>query len=146
MWNLPRPGIEPLPPHCRVNFYPLNHQGSPHICFITMPVKGKELVAQLCLTLSDPVDCSPPGSSVHGILQARILEWVAVPFSRGSSQPRDRTWVSHIAGRFFTLWDTREAPILIPVSIPTSISIHVMIIIFVGPFESKFLIPGCLTS
>ena len=66
MWNLPRPGIEPLPLHCRVNFYPLNHQGSPHICFITMPVKGKELVAQLCLTLSDPVDCSPPGSSVHG--------------------------------------------------------------------------------
>ena len=43
------------------------------------------LVAQLCLTLCDPVDCSPPGSSVHGIFQARILEWVAVPFSRGSS-------------------------------------------------------------
>ena len=46
---------------------------------------------------------SPPGSSVHGILQARILEWVAIPFSRGSSQPRDQTWVSCIAGRFFTV-------------------------------------------
>ena len=47
------------------------------------------LVAKLCLTLCDPVDCSPPGSSVHGILQANLLEWVAVPFSRGSSRPRD---------------------------------------------------------
>ena len=48
-------------------------------------------VAQLCLTLCDPVDCSPPGSSVHGILQARILEWVAVPVSRGSFEPRSPT-------------------------------------------------------
>ena len=60
------------------------------------------LVAQLCLTLCDPMDCSPPGSSVHGILQARILEWVAIPFSRGSSQPRDWTQVSCTASRFFT--------------------------------------------
>ena len=52
------------------------------------------LVTQLCPTLCDPVDYSPPGSSVHGILQARILEWVAIPFSRGSSRPRDGTWVS----------------------------------------------------
>ena len=58
--------------------------------------------AQLYLTLWDPMDCSLPGSSVHRILQARILEWVAIPFSRGSSQPRDQTQVSHIAGRFFT--------------------------------------------
>ena len=55
------------------------------------------------------MDCSPPGFS-PGILQARILEWVAIPFSRGSSQSRDRTWVSCIAGRFFTVWATREAP------------------------------------
>ena len=54
------------------------------------------------------MDYSPPGSSVHGILQVRIIEWVAIPFSRGSSQPRDRTQVSHIAGRFFTIWATRE--------------------------------------
>ena len=51
----------------------------------------------------------PPGSSVRGILQARVLEWVAIPFSRRSSQPRNQTWISHIAGRFFTLWATREA-------------------------------------
>ena len=51
-----------------------------------------------------PMDCSPPGSSVHGILQARILEWVAISFSRGSSQPRDWTQVSRIASRCFNLW------------------------------------------
>ena len=61
-------------------------------------------VAQLCLTLLDPIDYT-----VHGILQARILEWVDFPFSRGSSQPRDRTQVSRIAGGFFTSWATREA-------------------------------------
>ena len=66
-------------------------------------------VTQSCPTLCDPVDCSPPGSSVHGILQARILEWVAISFSRGSSQLRDRTQVSHIASRCFNLWATREA-------------------------------------
>ena len=57
---------------------------------------------QSCLTLCDPMDCSPPVSSVHGILQARILEWLASPFSRGSSQSRDQTQVSCITGRFFT--------------------------------------------
>ena len=65
------------------------------------------LVAQSCLC--DPTDCSPPGSSVYGIPQARILEWVAIPFSRGSSQPRDQTQVSCISGRFFTIWASREA-------------------------------------
>ena len=72
---------------------------------------SKVLVAQLCLTLCDPMNCSPLGSSVHGILQATILEWFAIPFSRESSQPRDRTWVSYIAGRFFTVWPTREASV-----------------------------------
>ena len=61
-------------------------------------------VAQSCLTLCDTVDCSPAGSSIHGILQARILEWVAISFSRGSSLPRDWTQISHIAGRFFSSW------------------------------------------
>ena len=59
-----------------------------------MVVKMKVLVAELYLSLWDPVDCSPPCSSIHGILQARRLEWIAMPSSRGSSQPRDRTWVS----------------------------------------------------
>ena len=66
-------------------------------------------VAQLCPTLCDPVDCSLPGSSIHGILQARILEWAAISLSRGSSRPRDRTRVSRIAGRHFNFWATREA-------------------------------------
>ena len=66
-------------------------------------------VAQSCPTLCDPMDCSLPGFSVHGILQARVLEWFTISFSRGSSQPRDRTWISHIGGRRFNLWATREA-------------------------------------
>ena len=61
------------------------------------------LVAQSCLALCDPMNCSLLGSSVHRILLAKILEWVAMPSSRGSSQSRDRTWVSCIAGRFFTI-------------------------------------------
>ena len=60
-------------------------------------------VPQSCLTLCDPMDYT-----VYGILQARILEWIAFPFSRGSFQPRDWTQVSRIAGRFFTIWATRE--------------------------------------
>ena len=71
--------------------------------------KSESEVAQSCLTLCIPMDCSPPGSSVHGILQTRTLEWVAISSSRGSSRPRDQTQVSHIAGRFFTIWATREA-------------------------------------
>ena len=65
-------------------------------------------VAQSWQTHCDPMDCSPPGSSVHGILQARMLEWVDIPFSRGSSQPRDCTQVSCNAGRLFTVWATRK--------------------------------------
>ena len=61
------------------------------------------------IRLCEPMDCSPPVSSVHVNLQARILEWVAVPFSRGSSQPRNWTRISCIVGRFFTSWTTREA-------------------------------------
>ena len=61
---------------------------------VVSPENCDVLVAQSCPTLCDPVDCSPPGSSVHGILQARILEWVVIPLSKGSSQPRDRTQVS----------------------------------------------------
>ena len=70
---------------------------------LSMCVKMK--VAQSCPTLCDPVDYT-----VYGILQARILEWIVIPFSRGSSQPRNWTQVSHSAGGFFTSWATREAP------------------------------------
>ena len=59
------------------------------------------LIGKLCLTLCDPMDCSPPGFSVHGILQARTLEWAAISFSRGSSPPRDPTCIFCIAREFF---------------------------------------------
>ena len=67
------------------------------------------VVAQSSPALWDPMDCSPPGSSVQRVLQARILERVVIPFSRESSKPRDQSQVSCIAGRFFTIWATREA-------------------------------------
>ena len=87
------------------------------ICLSSPPVyhdlmKVKVSVAQSCPTLYNFMDCSPPGSSVHGILQARTLAWVATPFSRGFSWPSDRTWVSLIAGRFFTVCATRDTMIL----------------------------------
>ena len=71
------------------------------------------LVALSCPTLCNSVVCRPPGSSVHGILQARILKWVDVPFSRGSFQPRDRTQASCVAGRFLTVWGMREARVCV---------------------------------
>ena len=78
-----------------------------------LPYSRVSEIAQSCPALCDPMDCSLPGSSIHGIFQARILEWVAISFSRGSSRPRDQTWVSHIVGRRFTLWATREILILL---------------------------------
>ena len=88
------------------------------------------LVAESWPTLWDPMDCSPPGSSVHGILQARILEWVAIPFSR-SSQPRDLSRVSRIAGRFFTLWATNGHNLtlwaFLQLMVPSSLSFSFLI-------------------
>ena len=75
--------------------------------------KVKVLVTQSYLTLDHHMDCSPPGSSDHEILQARLLECVAIPFSRVSSWPRNWTHVSCISGRFFTIWATREAQTLL---------------------------------
>ena len=101
---------------CRVSHlcsstYLLKREWEGRECLLNMVywelVKWK---CQSCPTLCNPVDCSPPGSSLRVILQARVLEWVAISFSRGSSWPRDGTWVSRIAGRFFTVWATREAP------------------------------------
>ena len=68
-------------------------------------------VTQSCATLCDPMDRSLPGFSVHGIFPARVLEWVAISFSRGSSQPRNRTRVSRVAGRRFTLWPIQRKPL-----------------------------------
>ena len=78
------------------------------ILSITLLTCGKgKLLSRVWLC--NPMDCSLPASSVHGIFQARVLEWVAISFSRGSSWPRGRTPVSHVVGRFFTVWVTREA-------------------------------------
>ena len=99
------PRVSSLPP-CPTNFrLPSPHlqkrvpiyQISSRLLFMCMRAPSH----QSCPTLCDPLHCSPPGSSVHGIFQARIMEWVAVSFSRGSSQPRDRSHVPCIAGRFF---------------------------------------------
>ena len=81
--------------HCRWVLYQLSHKGSPNTLSIIDHCEVK--VTQLYPTLYDPMDYT-----VHGILRAVILEWVAFPFSRGSSQPRNRTQVFRIAGRFFT--------------------------------------------
>ena len=75
---------------------------SPHLV-----LEGSE-VTQSCLTFCDPMDYSPPDSSVYGVFQARILEWVAISFPRQSSRPRDRTWVSSTPGSLLALWATRE--------------------------------------
>ena len=101
---------EILHEHCTLVGTSVPHWIMARSCWkITMCTVVVVLIAPLCLTLYDPVDCSPPGSSVHGILQARILEWVAILFPRGSSWPRDRTPVSCAVGRFFTIWAIREA-------------------------------------
>ena len=81
----------------------------PQLSYSPQGKESESEVAQSCPTLSGPVDCSLPGSSLHGIFQARILEWVAISFSRASSQPRDRTEVSLIGGRRFNLWATRDS-------------------------------------
>ena len=84
-------------------------------------LESESEVAQSCPTLCDPMDCSPPGSSVHGIFQARVLEWVAISFSRGSSQPRDWTRVSPTVGRRFTIWATKEAPLSRDITLSTKV-------------------------
>ena len=100
------PGIEPGSPALVGRSFTTEPPGKPLIDYY---LQLKSEVAQSYLTLCNPIDFSLPGSSVHGIFQARISEWVAISFSRGSSWPRDQTWVSCIAGRCFTIWTTREA-------------------------------------
>ena len=81
----------------------LNHQRSQYNSLYILKVKVKVLVTQSCLSLYNPTDYNPLGTCIHAILQARILEWVAIPFCRGSSQPRDWTWISSIAGIFLNM-------------------------------------------
>ena len=97
-------------------------------------LKVKVKVAQLYLTL-----CNPMGYTVHGILQAKILEWVAFPFSTGSFQPRDWTQVSWIAGGFFNSWATREAQIISYFSYVSSICAHFLLVSGVRMFHMPLI-------
>ena len=117
--DLPDPGIEPRSPTLQADALTSAPPGKPGVYKVPLNSgvirshcsckshqcvsESESEVTQLCPTLWDPVDYGLPGSSIHGILQARILEWVAISFSRESSQPRDRIWVSCIAGKHFTL-------------------------------------------
>ena len=78
--------------------------------FLNPAWQSESEVTQSCPTLCNPMERSLPGCSIHGIFQTRILQCVAISFSRRSSQPRDWTWVSCTVGRFFTVWATREVP------------------------------------
>ena len=104
-----------------------HHKKNQNLGFLILRLKVRVLVTQSCPTLCDPMDCRPPGSSVHGNLQARILKWVAISYSRRSSWPRDWTWVLHIAafsltaGRCFTVWVTSENLPVKPSSPPFSL-------------------------
>ena len=114
--DFPNPGIEPRSPALQADSLPSEPRVKPVLEYRKLnAVSSEVLVSQLCSALC-PMDCSPLGSSVHGILQARILKWVAIPFSRGFSQPRDRTQASLIAGRFFTGWAPREVKFYIIIS------------------------------
>ena len=90
--DLPNPGIKPGSPTLQADTFPSEPPG-----------KTKNSHSEVALTLCDPMDCSLLGSHVHGIFQATVLEWIAIFFSRGSSQPRNRSQASHIAGRHFTV-------------------------------------------
>ena len=92
--DFPDPWIEPASPAVQADSLPLSHPTA---------LAREDHVTQWCLTLCDPMDCSLPGSSIHGVFQARILEQVAISFSRGSSRPRDQTKVSGIVGRLYHL-------------------------------------------
>ena len=101
----PDPGTEPPSPALAGGFFTAEPPGKPFTMY-----ESESEVTQSCPTLWDPMGCSLPGSSVHGIFQARVLEWVAISFSKGSSQPRDRTQVSRTAGRHFYWLSYRENP------------------------------------
>ena len=109
MWDLiSQPGIELVPLYWKGRVLTTGPQGK-SLWLSWLPHLFDHSVAQSCPTICGPMDCSLSGSSVHGIFQARVLEWIAISFSRGSSRPRNPTQVSRIAGRRFTIWATRES-------------------------------------
>ena len=103
--DLSDPGIEPRSHALQADSLQPEPPEKLRLLFIlhTYNCLPEVLVTQSCSTLCNSMDYSPPGCSVHGIFQARILEWVAISFSRGSSQPKGQTWVSFIAARFFII-------------------------------------------
>ena len=112
---------------------------------ITLLWKSENEVAQSCPALCDPMDSTLPGSSAHEIFQARVVEWAATSFSRGCSQPRDRTWVSCIADRCFTTWATREALLWRGVALSHWIAREVplpLLTVFLHPWPSFTLSAG----
>ena len=138
--NLPHPGIEPMTPALAGTFFTTEPPGKPICIYLTCV-----LVAQLCLTLCNPMDCSPPGFSVYGIVQARILEWIAIPFSRGTSQPRDRTLVSCIVGRFFTVWATGKSTYLYTHTFYIDGNMHLILVCLLSSY-SVIYTRGCSLS
>ena len=111
-WGIRRPGVLQSMGSQRVGHNWVTKQQQFYLCVLAC------VLSHFChVWLCDPMDCSPPGSSVHGILQTRILEWVAIPFAKGSSQPRDWSPVSCTAGSFFTDWATRDTALLLLLTI-----------------------------
>ena len=106
-----------------VSYFSLSKITAHSSCCKYLEVKWSE-VTQPCLTLCDPVDCSPPHSSVHGILQARILEWVAISFSWGIFPTQESNPGLPLAGRRFNLWATREAPKYLEVMTKNWLEVH----------------------
>ena len=111
--NSYEPNIKPRNHNWQSNFQTLSEKNrrwyKRNLVYYQGMKKVKMLVIQSCPILRDPTDCNPTGSFVHGIFQAGILEWVAIPFSRGSSWPSDQTQATCIACRLFTIWASREA-------------------------------------
>ena len=111
----------PKPKHFRgKNCRKRKSQSLSHLALVSLDILSfpyllwsEVLVTQSCPTLCNSINCSPPGSSVHGIFQARILEWVAISFSRGSSQPRDQIWVSCIGRQILYRLSYKESPYLL---------------------------------
>ena len=109
-WSMLKTAVFPLcpgePRSCTINVKEMRNMNL--MTIFTHKNQSYKLFVQSYPTLFDPMNCSLPGSFVHGIHQARILMWIAIPFSKGSSWPKNWAWVSFIVGRFFTVWVTRE--------------------------------------
>ena len=129
----------PFRQNTRWSFRWLFHDITKVVCSVQLSRSGEGEVAQLCPTLCDPMDCNLLGFSIHRILQARILEWIAISLSRGSSRPRDRTRVSHIGGRRFNLWATREAKVVCSVQFSRSVNTKIRLIIFFAAKDGEAL-------